>query len=341
MPAGTTSQGRSRRARNLFLIFLPLVLAIFCWGLGRLQISVAAIFNFFITGIRDGQWDQRMFSVLISLRLPRIILALACGAALSVSGACFQSVFSNPLASPDTLAVAAGAGFGAALALYMRQNMIVVQLSAMAFGFIAVSLTYFVSRIRGRVTTIMIVLSGMVVAALFQAGISLIMTVAETEAMLPAITFWLMGSLASARYGTLVYGLPLIVAGMAIIFALRWRLNVMALSDDEAQTLGVNVQRMRLVFSLAATMMVAAAVSMAGQIGWVGLVIPHICRMCFGSDHRDVIPASISFGGSFLLLIDSFARSAYAAEIPLSILTAALGAPLFIFLLHSSKGEGL
>ncbi len=340
-PEGIKKSGIRRFGRSVFLILLPLLLAIVCWGFGRLHISVAAIFRFLNDGIRAGQWDQRLFSVLINLRLPRIILALACGAALSVSGATFQSVFANPLASPDTLAVAAGAGFGAALALYNRQNMIGVQLSAMGFGFIAVCLTYAVSRIKGRVTTIMIVLSGMVVAALFQAGISLIMTLAESEAMLPAITFWLMGSLASARFNTLLYGMPLIIIGMTLIFAMRWRLNVMALSDDEARTLGVNVQRMRLVFSLAATMMIAAAVSMAGQIGWVGLLIPHICRMCFGSDHRDVIPASISFGGSFLLLIDSFARTASAAEIPLSIITAILGAPLFIFLLHSSKGDGL
>ena len=340
-PEGIQKSGIRRLGRSLFLILLPLLLAIVCWGFGRLHVSVAAIFRFLNDGIRTGQWDQRLFSVLINLRLPRIILALSCGAALSVSGATFQSVFTNPLASPDTLAVAAGAGFGAALALYNRQNMIGVQLSAMAFGFIAVCLTYVVSRIKGRVTTIMIVLSGMVVAALFQAGISLIMTLAETEAMLPAITFWLMGSLASARFNTLIYGMPLIIIGMTLIFAMRWRLNVMALSDDEARTLGVNVQRMRLVFSLAATMMIAAAVSMAGQIGWVGLLIPHICRMCFGSDHRDVIPASISFGGSFLLLIDSFARTASAAEIPLSIITAILGAPLFIFLLHSSKGDEL
>lgn len=341
MPEEIQNGGKRRFGRSLFLILLPLLLAIVCWGFGRLHISVAAIFRFLNDGIRSGVWDQRLFSVLINLRLPRIILAIACGSALSVSGAAFQSVFANPLASPDTLAVAAGAGFGAALALYNRRSMIGVQLSATAFGFIAVVLTYAVSRIKGRVTTVMIVLSGMVVAALFQAGISLIMTLAESEAMLPAITFWLMGSLASARFNTLLYGMPLIVIGMTLIFALRWRLNVMALSDDEARTLGVNVRRMRLVFSLAATMMIAAAVSMAGQIGWVGLLIPHICRMCFGSDHRDVIPASISFGGSFLLLIDSFARSASAAEIPLSIITAILGAPLFIFLLHSSKGDGL
>lgn len=329
--------------RSLFLLLLPLVLAVFCWGLGRLHISVGDTLSFLRQGLFTGDWhaDDMHYTVLINLRLPRIILALACGAALAVSGATFQSVFSNSLASPDTLAVAAGAGFGAVMAMWLRQGIIVVQLAAMTMGFVAVALTYTLSKIKGRVTTIMIVLSGMVVAALFQAGISLVMTVAESEALLPSITFWLMGGLTSARYNTLIYGLPMIIAGLILIYALRWRLNVMALSDDEARTLGVNVSRMRLLFSLAATMVTGAAVAMAGQIGWVGLLIPHISRMCWGSDHQDVIPASMSLGACFLLLIDSVARSAFPQEIPLSILTAFLGAPLFIFLLHSAKGEAL
>ena len=285
--------------------------------------------------------EPQVYSVLINVRLPRIILAVLCGAGLAVSGAAFQSIFSNALATPDTLGVAAGASFGAALALMLKAGLIVVQLTALTVGFVAVVLTYLISRQRQGVSTVMVVLSGMVIASLFEAGISIIKFVADTESQLPAITYWLMGSLSNTNYRSLALGAPFIMIGIGVIFALRWKLNVLMLSEEEAKTMGVNVKLMRVIVALAATMITASCVSMCGQVGWVGLLIPHICRMLFGSNNRQVVPASISLGASFLLIMDTVARSATAAEIPISILTAMIGAPFFILLLKKTGGANL
>ena len=285
--------------------------------------------------------EPQVYSVLINVRLPRINLAVLCGAGLAVSGAAFQSIFSNALATPDTLGVAAGASFGAALALMLKAGLIVVQLTALTVGFVAVVLTYLISRQRQGVSTVMVVLSGMVIASLFEAGISIIKFVADTESQLPAITYWLMGSLSNTNYRSLALGAPFIMIGIGVIFALRWKLNVLMLSEEEAKTMGVNVKLMRVIVALAATMITASCVSMCGQVGWVGLLIPHICRMLFGSNNRQVVPASISLGASFLLIMDTVARSATAAEIPISILTAMIGAPFFILLLKKTGGANL
>ena len=223
----------------------------------------------------------------------------------------------------------------------LKAGLIVVQLTALAVGFAAVVLTYLISRQRRGVSTVMVILSGMVIASLFEAGISIIKFVADTESQLPAITYWLMGSLSNTNYRSLALGAPFIIIGVGVIFALRWKLNVLMLSEEEAKTMGVNVKLMRIIVALAATMITASCVSMCGQVGWVGLLIPHICRMLFGSNNRQVVPASISLGASFLLIMDTVARSATAAEIPISILTAMIGAPFFILLLKKTGGANL
>lgn len=199
-------------------------------------------------------------------------------------------------------------------------------------------MTYIISRQKSGASTVMVVLSGMVIASLFEAGISIIKFIADTESQLPAITYWLMGSLANTSFSSLALGAPFIVAGIAVIFALRWKLNVLMLSEDEAKTMGVNIRMMRVIVALAATMVTASCVSMCGQVGWVGLLIPHICRMLFGSNNQNIVPASISLGAVFLLIMDTVARSATAAEIPISILTSVIGAPFFIILLKRREG---
>ena len=281
---------------------------------------------------------QTMRNVIFNIRLPRVLLSLLAGAGLSVAGASFQGLFSNPLATPDTLGVATGASFGAALGILLGCNMFLTQVCALAMGMLAVAVVYAVSRVRGGTNMVMIILGGMVVSSLFSALVSMIKYVADPQDVLPAITFWLMGSLSATNFQTLLLGAPFILAGTAMIFALRWRLNVLSLNEDEAHTLGVNVSLLRVLVILASTMITASVVSMCGLIGWVGLLIPHISRMLFGNDNRRVIPASIGLGAIFMLLIDTLARTVSASEIPVSILTAVIGAPVFIILLRKTGG---
>lgn len=324
----------------LVLLILPLVTALVCIGSGRYSLSVGESFQVLYNSLIYGSQsvDPQSYQVIISIRLPRIILALLCGAGLAVSGAAFQALFTNPLATPDTLGVAAGASFGAVLALLVWDNLLWIQTIALLMGLLAVWLTYSISKLRGQATVIMMVLSGIVISSMFQAFISLVKYLADPEDKLPSITYWLMGSLASITYKSLLIGAPFIIVGIGLIFALRWKLNVLSLSEDEARSMGVNVKSLRLVIVVAATLITVSAVSMCGQVGWIGLLIPHIARMLLGSNNRSVIPASISLGAAFMLIIDTVARSASAAEIPVSILTATVGAPFFIFLLRRTGG---
>jgi iron complex transport system permease protein len=331
------------RLRALILVFMPIVAAILCMGIGRLYISPPSIVGNLFKIATEGRAsvDSQTYNVLINVRLPRIILALLCGAGLAVAGGAFQSIFANALATPDTLGVAAGASFGAALALFLNFNMFMVQIMGMAMGFLAVVLTTLISSRQGVMSIIMVLLSGLVIAALFESGISIVKVFADPNAKLPAITFWLMGSLAGVSYRGLLMASPFIVGGILIIFLLRWRLNILTLNEDEAKSMGVNLFAMRLTVTLAATMITAACVALCGQVGWIGLLIPHVCRMLFGSNNREMIPSAISLGAVFLLAVDTFARAATAAEIPISILTAVIGAPLFIILLRKTGGAHL
>ncbi|MEG1798989.1 MAG: iron ABC transporter permease [Synergistaceae bacterium] len=307
--------------------------------LGRYEITLAQLGAILLPGyFPDTEVPAAMRDVVFNIRLPRIILALIAGAGLAAAGGAFQALFANPLATPDTLGVATGASFGAVLAILMGLPSAAVQLSALASGLAAVTLVYFVSRVRGESSIIMIILAGMVVSALFSALVSLVKFSADPQDVLPAITFWLMGSLSSATKETLALGSPLIIIGLLIIYLFRWKLNAMTLSEEEATALGIPVNRIRLFVILGAAMITASAVSMCGLIGWVGLLIPHISRMIFGNDNRYVVPASIGLGSLFMLVIDTVARCALPSEIPASVLTAVIGAPFFIFLLRRSGG---
>ena len=315
------------------------VLALAAIGMGRFSMSIPqTLATLFPGSFPEIEVTQTMYSVIFNIRLPRVLLSLLAGAGLSVAGASFQGLFSNPLATPDTLGVATGASFGAALGILLGCNMFLTQVCALATGMLAVAIVYAVSRVRGGTNMVMIILGGMVVSSLFSALVSMIKYVADPQDVLPAITFWLMGSLSATNFQTLLLGAPFILAGTAMIFALRWRLNVLSLNEDEAHTLGVNVKLLRVLVILASTMITASVVSMCGLIGWVGLLIPHISRMLFGNDNRRVIPASIGLGAIFMLLIDTLARTVSASEIPVSILTAVIGAPVFIILLRKTGG---
>ena len=322
----------------IILILLPVIAALICIGVGRFSVSFTDTVKILLDGVKPAAEQDMAYSVVFNVRLPRIILAVIVGSGLACAGAAFQGLFTNPLATPDTLGVASGASFGAVLAMMFDQNLIVVQISALIFGLIACFVTYNISKIRGKSSIVMIVLAGMVVSALFQAFVSLLKYVADPLDKLPSITYWLMGSMAASTYRTLILGAPFIIIGIVLIFALRWRLNILSLNEDEVKSMGMNIKAMRFLVILAASLITSSAVSMCGQVGWVGLLVPHVARMIMGSNNKTVVPISISLGAVFMLIMDTFARSATAAEIPLSILTAIIGAPFFIALLRKTGG---
>ncbi len=322
----------------LVLILIPIISALVCIGFGRYSISVPETVKVLLNGINSYASDEMAYSVIFNVRLPRILLSMLVGAGLACAGAAFQGLFTNPLATPDTLGVASGASFGAVFAMMFDANLIVVQIMALIFGLIACLITYNISKIKGKSTIVMIVLAGMVVSAMFQAFVSLLKYVADPQDKLPSITYWLMGSMSGATYKTLILGAPFIIIGTLMIFILRWRLNILSLNEDEAKSMGINIKIMRFLIILSASLITSSAVSMCGQVGWVGLLIPHLARMLMGSNNKTVIPISISLGATFMLVIDTFARSATSAEIPLSILTAIIGAPFFIGLLRKTGG---
>ena len=334
-------QKRKQGMMSLLIFLLPFAAAVICIGIGRYNISPAESLGILLSPLTGREVDPQGWSVIYHVRLPRILLALAVGMGLSVSGASFQSLFSNPLATPDTLGVATGASFGAVLALLFTRNILVVQLAALLMGLAALAGTCLISRLNGKSSILMVVLGGMVVSSLFQALVSLAKYVADPEEDLPAITYWLMGSMSRATYQGLAVGIPLILLGVAVLFLLRWRLNILSLQEDETKALGIDVKKLRLIVMAAAALVTAACVSLCGQVGWVGLLIPHAARMLYGSDNRKIIPVSIGLGSAFMVAIDTASRAATAAEIPVSILTAIIGAPFFIILLRKTGGARL
>ena len=329
--------GTLRTGWCIALWILPVAVGLLALGIGRVSIPVGEVLAA-LTGSSGVSQLTRM--TLWNLRLPRILLAALAGAGLSTAGCAFQSLFANPLATPDTLGVASGASFGAALGLLLGFDLVGVQLTALAMGALAVALTWLAGsgKHKGLST---IVLAGIMMGSLLTALVSLVKFVADEESQLPAITYWLMGGLNNADYQTLLLGAPAVILGIAILFLLRWRLNLLPLSEDEARSSGVNIGVLRTITVISATMITASCVSMCGQVGWVGLLIPHMCRMKFGSNHLSLLPASISFGAAFLIIVDTVARSASAQEIPISILTAIIGAPFFIVLMRKTGGWSL
>ena len=255
------------------------------------------------------------------------------GAGLSCAGAAYQGIFQNPMVSPSVLGSSAGAGFGAALGLYFAQAESVVTILAFLFGIGAVLLVCVIGGQVKHNQVLGLVLAGMMVGSLFSSAVSFLKLVADTSNTLPAITYWLMGSLSGIRQTDMLFAAPLIIAGIIPIFLLRWKLNVLTLGEEEAHCIGVNTKRVRWSVILCATLITAAAVSVSGLIGWVGLVIPHLARMLVGNDYRKMLPASLLLGGSYMLIVDNVARLITTSEMPIGILTAFIGAPFFLYLI--------
>lgn len=285
-------------------------------------------------------WESAAETVVWQIRLPRVVAAALIGGALALSGLSYQGMFSNPMVSPDLLGASSGAGFGASLGILLGLHYMGTTVLAFCFGLTAVMLAYGIGRC-SRVNRMMsILLAGMVVSGLFSSGISFLKLTADVQQSLPAITYWLMGSLASIRKTDVYFLLLPVLFGAVPLFSLRWRMNLLTLPEEEAHSMGLNTRRMQLVVICCATLLTAACVAVSGMIGWVGLVIPHFARMLFGSDFRKLIPASALMGAGFLILVDDVARVAATAEIPLGILTSFIGAPVFLFMLLTRKGDG-
>lgn len=324
----------------ILLIILPIFLFFISFLLGRYPVAPIDVIKTILSPIFPSlKVSPAISSIVFNIRLPRIIASLAVGASLAIAGSTFQGIFRNPLVSPDLLGVSQGAGFGAALAILINMSNAIIQIFAFIFGIISVLITYTISKTYRSEGILVLVLAGTAVSAFFSALISGTKFIADPYDKLPQITFWLMGSLSSITFEQLaMIAIPIII-GLIIILVLRWHLNILTMGDEEARSLGLNPDKIRIITISACTLITSAAVSISGVIGWVGLVVPHICRMIVGPDHKILIPASLSFGASFLLLIDTISRTMISIEIPLGILTAVIGVPIFLYLLRKGYSQ--
>ena len=283
-------------------------------------------------------WTDAMQAAVWNVRLPRVLMSVLVGACLSAAGAAYQGVFQHPMAAPDVLGASAGAGFGAALAIYVGLSSMYITLAAFGMSLLTVALVFWVSRHAKGERVLGLVLAGIMVSSLFQAGTSFIKLAADPTNKLPEITYWLMGSLSGAKWSELGFVIWPMLLGLVPLFLLRWRLNVLAMGDDEARAMGVDAGRLRIWLIIAATLVTAASVSVSGMIGWVGLVIPHMVRRICGSDYRWLMPCSMLGGGTFLLIVDNVSRNVTTSGMPIGILTAFIGAPFFLWLI-TGRGE--
>ena len=312
-----------------------LALFLLSFVMGRYGVPLGQVVRILLSGVLPlGQtWTDNMAIAVLNVRLPRILLACLVGCGLSAAGTGYQTVFQNPMAAPDILGASSGACFGAALAILTGQSAVMITVFAFLASLLSVALVYLVGNHTRGNRVVNLLLAGIMVGSLFSACTSYIKLVADPANQLPQITYWLMGSLSGTRMGTVRFAAVCMAVGLVPLLLLRWRMNLLTLSPDEARAMGVHTDRLRLAVILSSTVLTAAAVSVSGMIGWVGLVIPHLSRRIVGSDCRRLMPMSCLFGAAFLLLVDNMARCLTATEIPIGILTAFVGAPFFIYLM--------
>ena len=329
----------ARRFAVLGAVFLAVLLGSLL--LGRYALSPGQLLHMLWTKVTGGaaDWPLSDDKVVFAVRLPRVAAAALVGAALAVSGAAYQGMFRNPMVSPDILGASTGAGFGAAVAILLGAGYFGISAAAFCCGLLAVAAAWLVSRLSRTNQTVALILAGMMISSLFSAGTSFVKLVADTQQQLPAITYWLMGSLSSVKDTDVLFLSIPVTLGVVPLLALRWRMNLLTLGEEEAQSMGVNTRRLRGTVIVCATLLTSASVAVSGMIGWVGLVIPHFCRMLFGYDYRRLIPAGALFGASFLLIVDDIASLVTTGELPLGILTAFVGAPLFVYLIVTGGGR--
>lgn len=330
-------QAGDERGRRVTWALGAVLIAVFLFSfsLGRYGVPVIEVVKILFQPLfrYEKTWTSAMETVVWNIRMPRILMACLVGCSLSAAGAAFQGVFQNPMASPDILGASNGAAFGAALAILMGFSSQLITVSAFAVSIASVAAVMFIGRHAKGNRVVGLVLAGIMVGSLFSAGTSYIKLVADPSNQLPQITYWLMGSLSGAKNADVGFAAIPMAIGLIPLLVLRWRINLLTLGDDEARTLGVNTAALRLVVIVCSTLITAASVSFSGMIGWVGLVIPHLCRKMCGSNYRYLMPASCLGGAAFLLAVDDISRNLLAVEIPIGILTAFIGAPFFVYLL--------
>lgn len=332
-----------RASYGVVMLCLGVALTIIFIGsvvLGRYPIGIRELGGILLSKIVDIEpfWTKTQEALLLNHRLPRIILACLVGCCLSAAGVSYQGVFQNPMAAPDILGASSGAAFGAALAILLNMGNSMIVVFAFLSSLITVGIVIYTGgRAKGK-RSLGLILSGIMIGSLVSSGTSFIKLVADPEDQLPAITYWLMGSLNGTAPQDVLFVLLPMGFGLAMLFLLRWRINVLTLGDEEARTIGVHAGRLRILVILCATLITAASVSVSGVIGWVGLVIPHLTRRLVGNNYQRLMQASMLFGAIFLLLVDNISRNLMATEIPIGILTSLIGAPFFIFLM-SRDGE--
>ena len=312
-----------------------LALFLLSFVVGRYGVPLGQVVRILLSGVLplEQTWTDNMAIAVLNVRLPRILLACLVGCGLSAAGTGYQTVFQNPMAAPDILGASSGACFGAALAILTGQGAVMITVFAFLASLLSVGLVYLVGNHTRGNRVVNLLLAGIMVGSLFSACTSYIKLVADPTNQLPQITYWLMGSLSGTRMGTVRFAAVCMAVGLVPLLLLRWRMNLLTLSPDEARAMGVHTDRLRLAVILSSTVLTAAAVSVSGMIGWVGLVIPHLSRRIVGSDCRRLMPMACLFGAAFLLLVDNMARCLTATEIPIGILTAFVGAPFFIYLM--------
>jgi len=324
------------------LVVMPVAVALLSICTGRYPVPLSSAFGALwqgLTGRQSGVTVEE-FAIIMSIRLPRIVMGALVGAALAASGTAFQGIFRNPLVSSGILGVSSGASLGAAISILLFANYLMTPLFAFMFGLLAVFLSYMVGKIHNTTTAVTLVLGGTIISSMFASLLALVKYVADPYNQLPAITFWTMGSLASAVYANIEFAVIPIIAGMIILLLNGWNINVLSMGDSEAKTLGLNVGAAKLMVIVGATLATAGAVCVSGTVGWVGLIVPHIARFFTGNDNRKLMPVSMSMGACFLMLIDILCRVITDAEIPLGIMTAIIGGPFFIYLIKKKKGHG-
>ena len=305
------------------------VLTVVAFAVGRYPVTLSELFSL----ISGAPVPDNVETIVLQVRGPRVLAALLVGAALAAAGTAYQGMFRNPLVSPDILGVSTGAALGAVLAMFLSLGVLLTQLFAFAGGVLAVALVYGVgARLRGHDPLLALILTGVVIGTLLGSAIALIKYVADPYNQLPAITFWLLGSLASTSPQDLRIAAPLALAGLAPMLLLRWRINLLALPDDEARSMGVDTRKLRALVIAAATLMTAAAVAISGIIGWVGLLIPHAARLVVGPDFGRLLPLAMLLGAAFLLAVDTLCRTIAPVEVPPGVLTALIGTPFFLWL---------
>lgn len=328
-------QDRKNKFIIIGLFILMIITMIVSFGIGKYPIEPSQVIGILFSKISDITpfWTERMEIIFFNVRMPRIILACLIGACLSAAGAAYQSIFLNPMAAPDILGASNGAAFGAAVAILFYGSGRDITISAFVFSLITVFLVYFISEKSKGNKVLGIILSGIMVSSLFSAATSFIKLIADPNDQLPAITYWLMGSLSGTKFQDIKFVILPMLIGIIPLILFSWQVNILTIGDDEAKTMGVNIKLIRIVTIISATLITAASVSVSGMIGWVGLVIPHLSRKLVGNNFVYLLPTSMLFGAIFLLIVDNVSRVLWTSEIPLGILTAFVGAPFFIYLI--------